>query len=41
MFFFFTNLSQINFLNCVKFFIVTKSLNTARAYTEMKQNLLH
>ena len=39
-FFFFTNLSHINFLNCPKFFTLTKSLNTALAPTEMKQNLL-
>ena len=39
--FFFINLSQSNFLNCYKFFIVTKSLNTACAPAEMKQNLLH
>ena len=40
-YFFFTNLYETNFLDCPKFFIVTISLNTAHASTEMKQNLLH
>ena len=39
--FFFTNLSQSNFLYYPKFFIWTKVLRTARAPTELKQNLLH
>ena len=37
--FFFTNLSHINFLNCPKFFTLTKSLNTALAPTEMKKKI--
>ena len=37
----FTNLAQSNFLNCPKFFMITKGLTTALAPTEMKQNLLH
>ena len=37
--FFFTNLSQGNILYHLKFFILTKNLNTAPTYTEMKQNL--
>ena len=42
MLFFFTNLSQGNFLYCPRFFILTtKILNTVHAPTEMKQNLLH
>ena len=40
-FFFFTNLSQGNFLYCSKFFILTKNLNTAFTPTEMKQNFLN
>ena len=40
-FFFFTNLSQGNFLYWLRTFIRTKNLNTARTPTEMKQNLLH
>ena len=39
--FFFTNLSQGNFLNCPKFFILSKNLNAARTRTGIKQNLLH
>ena len=39
--FFFTNLSQGNFLYCRRFFIPTKNLNTEHTPTEMKANLLH
>ena len=39
--FFFTNLSQGNFLYCQRFFIPTKILNTVRTPTWMKQNLFH
>ena len=35
MIFFFTNLSQGNFLHCARFFLLTKNLNTARTPTEM------
>ena len=41
MFFFFTNLSQGNFLYNPKFFVQTKNRNIARNRTEIKQNLLH
>ena len=41
VFFYFTNLCQRSFLSCPNFFIVTKSPNTVRAPTEMKQNLLY
>ena len=39
----FTNLSQGNFFDCLRFFILTKNLNTVHtpSPTEMKQNLLH
>ena len=37
----FTNLTQGNFFYCVRFFILTKNLNTVHTPTEMKQNLLH
>ena len=36
MFFFFSNLSQGNFLYCPTFFILTKNLNAVRTPTEMK-----
>ena len=39
--FFFTHLSQRNFLYCPRFFILNKILNTDCTPTEMKQNLLH
>ena len=39
LFFFFTNLSQGNFLCYQRIVIITKNLNTARTPTEMKQNL--
>ena len=39
--FFFTNLSQGNFLYFIKFFILIKSLNIACVPAKMKQNLLH
>ena len=41
VFFYFTNLLQINFLHCWRFCKITKNLNTACTPTEMKQNLLH
>ena len=40
-YFFYINFSQSHFLNCPKFFIVTKTLNSALAPIKMKQNLLH
>ena len=38
-YFFFTNLSQGNFLYCPKFSTLTKNVNTTHTPTEMKQNL--